>query len=72
MTIAKSVFTSAIDIMNIKSNFEGMEKEYRWYKNSYIKLPDVTGMTKKDVIKLLEEFKVKYSGFGDVLLFMWT
>ncbi|MCI8497943.1 MAG: stage V sporulation protein D [Bacilli bacterium] len=68
--IAKNVLTAAIEILDIEPDLEGMEKEYRWYEDSYVKLPDVTGMEKKDAIKLLKDFKVEYSGSGEVVLFM--
>lgn len=68
--VAKNVLTSAIEIFDIKPDLEGMEKEYRWYEDSYVKLPDVIGMSKKDAIKLLKDFKVEYSGTGEIVLYM--
>lgn len=68
--IAKNVLTSAIEIFDIEPDTEGLAKEYRWYEDSYIMLPDVTGMDKKDAIKQLKDFKIDYSGTGDVVLYM--
>lgn len=68
--VAKNVLTSAIEIFDIKPDLNGLEKEYRWYEDSYVKLPDVTGMNKSDALKLLKEFKIEYSGTGDVVLYM--
>lgn len=68
--VAKNVLTAAIELLDIEPDLEGMEKEYRWYEDSYLKLPDVTGMSKSDAIKQLKEFKIEYSGSGDVVLYM--
>lgn len=68
--VAKNVLTSAIEILNIKPDTEGMAKEYRWYEDSYIKLPDVRGMKTDDATKALKDFKVEYSGTGDIVLYM--
>lgn len=68
--VAKNILSSAIEIFDIKPDTEGMTKEYRWYEDSYIKLPDVTGMAKVDAIKLLKEFKIEYSGEGETVLYM--
>lgn len=68
--IAKNVLTSAIEMLDLKPDLEGMEKEYRWYEDSYVKVPDVTGMSKSDAIKLLKDFKIEYSGTGENVLYM--
>lgn len=68
--VAKNVLTEAIEILDIKPDTEGMSKEYRWYEDSYIKLPDVVGMDKQDAIKLLKDFQIEFSGTGDIVLYM--
>lgn len=68
--IARNVLMSAIELYDIEPDTEGMTKEYRWYENSYIKLPDVRGMNTKDAAKLLKEFKIEYSGVGETVLYM--
>ena len=68
--VAKNVLTSAIEIFGFKPDLEGMAKEYRWYEDTYVKLPDVTGMKKSEAIKLLKEFKIEYSGTGETVLYM--
>lgn len=68
--VAKNVLTEAIEIFDIEPDLEGMSKEYRWYEDSYVKLTDVTGMSKTDAKKMLSDFKIEYSGSGDVVLYM--
>ena len=68
--VAKNVLTSAIDIFGFKPDTNGMAKTYQWYETEYIKLPDVTGMNLKDAQKKLKDFKLEYSGTGDIVLYM--
>lgn len=68
--IARNVLNAAIEILGIEPDTEGMSKEYRWYENSYVKLPNVVGMNKEDATKVLSDFKVEYSGEGDIVLYM--
>lgn len=68
--IAKNVLTSAIEILNIKPDLDGMAKKYQWYETEYIKLPDVIGMDLKDAKKILKDFKIEYSGTGNTVLYM--
>ena len=68
--IARNVLMTAADLYGFAPDTEGMTKEYRWYENSYVKLPDVRGMSSKDASKLLKDFKLEYSGSGDTILYM--
>ena len=52
--VAKNVLTSAIDILGIKPDTEGMSRSYLWYETEYIKLPDVTGKSLNDAKKELK------------------
>ena len=68
--VAKNVLSSAIEILNIKPDLDGMAKKYQWYETEYIKLPDVTGMKLNDAKKMLKDFKIEYSGIGEKVLYM--
>ena len=67
---AKNILTTAIDVLDIKPDLEGMKREYLWYETKYIKLPNVMGMKLEEAKKLLKEFKLEYSGEGDTILYM--
>lgn len=67
--IAKSVLTSAIDILDIEPSKEGMPREYTWLDTKYLKLPNVIGMTKDEAKKALQGFKIEYSGTGDNVIY---
>ena len=67
--IAKSILTSAIDILDIEPSKEGMPREYTWLDTKYIKLPNVIGSTKDEAKKILQGFKIEYSGIGDNIIY---
>lgn len=67
--IAKSVLTSAIDILDIEPSKEGMPREYTWLDTKYLKLPNVVGMNKTDAKKALQDFKIEYSGTGESVIY---
>ncbi len=68
--IARTLLLSSIEALNIKESSGGMLKEYTWLDTKYLIVPDVTGMSKSDATKSLKEFKVKYSGSGEKVIYM--
>ena len=66
--IASNVLKSAINIFDIKSDPEGLPKQYEWYEVKYLTVPDVVNMPKSDALKQLTGFTVEYSGNGDTVV----
>lgn len=62
--IAKNVFKSAVNILNIKPSKDVIPKEYTWLDEKYLLVPDVTNMDVNKAKKELKNFKVKYVGKG--------
>ena len=67
--IAGSIFKDLMKIMDIKEDKKGIEKTYNWNDIKYIRVPDVTGMTKDEALKALKDFKVEFSGNGNSVIF---
>ena len=65
--IAKKVLESCIDILNIPIPEEGIEREYSYLDKQYYIVPNVVGYSLKDAIKELKNFKVEYSGSGNII-----
>ena len=63
--IAKNVLLDAINILNIKPDSNGMAKEYNYFDQKYVILPDVLNKSVKEASELLKGFKIEYSGTGD-------
>ncbi len=64
--IAKEILTDCINILNIpKDNVK--PKAYNWNDAKYIDVPNVVGLNKKEAQKLLKDFKIIYSGSGNII-----
>ena len=63
--IARNVFKDIISIYDIKEDSNGIPKSYRWDDVVYKMIPDVIGKNKKEAKKLLQGFKVEFTGDGD-------
>ncbi len=68
--IARSILMSAIETLNISEQSGGILKEYSYLDVKYLVVPDVVGMSKKEATKALKDFKVKYTGSGDTVVYM--
>ena len=68
--IARSIMLSAIETLKIKEAKGGMLKEYSYLDVKYLQVPDVVGMSKEEATKALKEFKVKYTGSGNKVVYM--
>lgn len=67
--IARNIFLSAIDILDIEPSIDGIPKEYTWLDTKYVVVPDVTGLTLEKAKKELKGFKIEYSGSGENVVF---
>ena len=67
--IARNIFLSAIDILDIEASTEGIPKEYTWLDQKYVTVPDVVGMSVDEAKKALKGFKLEYSGEGDIVIY---
>ena len=68
--IARSIMMSAIEVLDIEEKDGGMLKEYIYTDTRYLIVPNVIGMSKDEATKILKDFKVKYSGNGDKVVYM--
>ena len=62
--IARNVLLSSISALDIEESEDGMLKEYKYGDIKYAIVNDVIGMTPKEAVKNLAEFKVEFSGKG--------
>lgn len=68
--IAKSILVDAIVALKIEKPSGGIEKEYQWYEQEYLKLEDVVGMKIEEAKKVLKDFTIEYTGNGNKVIFM--
>ncbi len=65
--LARNFLLSAIPILGLEYDEEGMDKEYVYPDKKYYTIPDVSGLELKDALKQLKNFKVEYEGEGKVI-----
>ena len=67
--IARNVLLSAIDILDIEADTEGIPKEYTWLDTKYVVAPDVTGLSLDEAKDALKGFNIEYSGNGENVVY---
>lgn len=67
--IAKNVLKEAAGILNIPESKDAMPRVYTWLDKKYNLLPDVTGISKEEAIKILKGYKIETNGSGDKVLY---
>lgn len=67
--IAKSILADSIVALGIKKREDASEKKYNYNDRKYIEVPNVVGLNKNEAIKKLKEFKVEYTGNGNVITY---
>jgi len=65
--LARNFLLSSIPILKLEYDQEGMPKEYVYPDKKYYTVPDVSGLTVKEAVKKLKNFKVEYEGTGTVI-----
>ena len=67
--IARNIFLSAIDILDIEPDTEGIPKEYTWLDTKYVVVPDVVGLNLDEAKANLKGFNIEYSGSGESVVY---
>jgi len=67
--IAKAVMEASINALNIEARDDGMIKEYNYGDRKYYTVNNVVGMTTKEAVANLKEYKVEFSGSGSKVLY---
>lgn len=65
--IAKNVLQDAIKILGIEKRLGGIPKTYNYGDKKYAVVPDVVGMSVKEAVTTLKDFKVEFSGSGETV-----
>ncbi len=67
--IARNIFLSAIDILDIEPDTEGIPKEYTWLDTKYVVVQDVVGLSLDEAKASLKGFNIEYSGSGESVVY---
>ncbi|MFC7320352.1 stage V sporulation protein D [Halobacillus campisalis] len=66
--IVGSIMEDSLRSLGVKPRKDGLDKEYSWPEEPLVEVPDVTGMEKKDINKLMTTLKVEVSGKGEAVV----
>ncbi len=66
--VAKNIILSIIDYLKYEPVNNELTRTYTWLDEKYVYLENVIGLDVKEAKKLLKDFKVEYSGFGDKVI----
>lgn len=67
--IARAVLKDSITELNIQKRDGATEKKYNYLDKKYYTVSDVIGMTPKEAIKELKNFKVEFTGSGSIITY---
>ena len=67
--LAKNIMKNIISIKGLEPAKEVIPRTYTWLDIKYKPVPDVVGLSKKEVAKALKGFEVIYSGTGDTVIY---
>ena len=67
--IASNIMKNIISIKDIKPCLDVTPRTYTWLDVKYKQVPNVVGLSKKEVTKILKGFEVIYSGTGDTVMY---
>lgn len=65
--LARNFLMSAITVLNLEYDENGMDKEYVYPDKKYYEVPNVIGLSLKEAVKQLKNFKVETEGEGKVI-----
>ena len=68
--IFRNIAEDIIEALNIEKRTNGIKKEYRYFDQKYITVPNVVGMNVKEAREYLKDFQVEYSGNGNKIISM--
>jgi len=67
--IARNIMKNIISIKGLKSSKDVTPRTYTWLDIKYKQVPNVIGLSKKEITKVLKGFQVIYSGSGDSVMY---
>ena len=67
--IARQVLYDSIIALGIEKRKDGVEKRYNYLDKKYAVIPNVVGKTVEDAMKDLKNFKVEFSGSGEMIAY---
>ena len=66
--IVGTVIEDSLKMLNVSPRKDGLDKEYVWPEEPKVKVPDLLGLTKEDLLEDLSSFSIESRGEGEVII----
>ncbi|WP_138415018.1 stage V sporulation protein D [Aquibacillus sediminis] len=66
--IVGNVIGDSLRALGVEPRKDGLEKEYQWPDQPLVEVPDLRGLTRKDLQQYLVNLSIEASGSGDVIV----
>lgn len=66
--IVGSIMGDSLRALGVKERKDQLEKEYKYPENPLIEVPDLVGLTKKEISEVFLNLKIEPSGSGDTVI----
>ena len=66
--VVGNIIDDSLQAMGVEKRKEGLEKEYRWPEQPLVEVPDLVGLTKRDLINYLTQLSIESVGTGEKII----
>ncbi|GAA4069116.1 stage V sporulation protein D [Amphibacillus indicireducens] len=66
--IVGNIIDDSLQAMGVERRKDGLEKEYRWPEQPLVEVPDLIGLTKRDLMNDLTQLSIESVGTGDKII----
>ncbi|HHU19166.1 MAG TPA: stage V sporulation protein D [Bacilli bacterium] len=66
--VVGNIIDDSLQTMGVERRKEGLEKEYRWPEQPLVEVPDLIGLTKRDLMNYLTQLSIESVGTGDKII----
>jgi stage V sporulation protein D (sporulation-specific penicillin-binding protein) len=66
--IVGTIIGDSLPVMGVKPRKDGLDKEYIWPEQPKVEVPDLIGLPKSDLVKMMTDLSIESSGKGDYII----
>lgn len=66
--IVRAILDDSLRNLNVPLRKDGLDKSYVWPEQPLVKVPNLIGTPKKDLLHHLENFHIEFKGKGDIVI----
>lgn len=66
--IVGTIIGDSLPVMGVKPRKDGLDKEYIWPEQPKVEVPDLIGLPKSELVKMMSDLSIESSGKGDYII----